>query len=225
MQLHDRFDSIEAACEAIRQYVLNNGESFKGGKSNQKRFSIACKEPSCGFGIRASKSSKGVVSITIFKPHTCSPVVHYNNRHAHSVSYLMEHHRASIIDNHKITVAQIQSNEHLQFSNEIGYMLAYWTIQAVLTKMYSDEAESFAKFPALVERFIAVDEYNYCHFSYHPNTCNFQAAFFAPRGIQRAGRWICKFIGIDGTYTGSKFRMTLLIAVGINANDETLLMA
>jgi hypothetical protein len=75
----------------------------------------------------------------------------------------------------------------------------------MLTKMYSDKAESFAKFLALVERFIVVDEYNYCYFSYHPNTCNFQAAFFAPRGIQCAGRWIRKFIGINGTYIGLKF--------------------
>jgi hypothetical protein len=105
MQLHDRFDSIEAACKAIRQYVLDNRESFKGGKSDQKRFSIKCKERGCGFGIRTSKSSKGVVSITIFKLYTCSPAIHYNNRHAHSVSYLIEHHRASIIDNCKITVA------------------------------------------------------------------------------------------------------------------------
>jgi hypothetical protein len=125
MQLHDRFDSIEAAREAIRRYVLDNGESFKSGKSDKKRFYIKCKERGCGFGIRANKSTKGVVSITIFEPHTCSPAVHYNNRQAHSVSYLMEHHRASIIDNRKITIAQIQSNERLQFSNKIGYMLAY----------------------------------------------------------------------------------------------------
>jgi hypothetical protein len=72
MQLHDRFDSIEAAYQAIRRYV--NGESFKSGKSDQKQFTINCKEHGCGFGIRASKSSKGVVSITIFKLHTYSPI-------------------------------------------------------------------------------------------------------------------------------------------------------
>jgi hypothetical protein len=46
------------------------------------------------------------------------------------------------------------------FNNDIGYMPAYRTIQAVLTEMYSDKAESFAKFPALGERFMAADEYN-----------------------------------------------------------------
>jgi MULE transposase domain len=104
-------------------------------------------------------------------------------------------------------------------------MPAYWTIQAVLTEMYGDEAESFTKFPAFAERFMAADEYSYCYITYHAETYNFQAAFFAPGGIRRAGRWICSFIGIDGTHTGSKFWMTLLIAVGIDANNKTLPMA
>jgi hypothetical protein len=186
MQYGDKFDSIKAAREAIRRYVLDNGESFKGGKSDKKRFSIKCKEPSCGFGIRASKSSKEVVSITIFKLHTYSLAVHYNNRQAHSVSYLVEHHHASILDNRKITSAQIQSNERLQFNNEIGYMPAYWTIQAVLAEMYGDKAESFAKFPAFAERFQAADPHNFCKIAFHEETGHFQAAFFAPASLQRA---------------------------------------
>ena len=91
--------------------------------------------------------------------------------------------------------------------------------------MYGDEAESFKKFPVLAERFIAVDKWNFCGYSYHPKTHHFQAAFFAPRGIQLAARYIWRFISINSTYTSSKFQMTLLIAVSINANDKTLLMA
>ena len=33
------------------------------------------------------------------------------------------------------------------------------------------------------------------------------------------------FFGVDGTQTTSRFRMTLLIVVGIDANDETLPLA
>jgi hypothetical protein len=113
MQLNDRFDSIKAAREAIQQYVLDNSESFKVEKSDKKRYVLVYKEAGCGFGIRAWKSSKGVVSITNFKLHTCSPVVHYNNKQAHSVAYLVEHYQASIIDNRKITATQIQLNERL----------------------------------------------------------------------------------------------------------------
>jgi hypothetical protein len=104
-------------------------------------------------------------------------------------------------------------------------MPAYQTIQAVLTEMYSNEAESFAKFPALAERFQAADLYNYCKIAYYEATSHFQAAFFAPSGMRHAARMLCTIIGIDGTHTSSKFQMTLLIAVGIDANDETLPLA
>jgi hypothetical protein len=91
--------------------------------------------------------------------------------------------------------------------------------------MYGDEAESFSKFPALVERFQAADLDNYVKIAYHKETSHFQAAFFAPMGLRNAGRVVWSLVGIDGTHTGLKFQMTLLIAVCIDANDETLLMA
>ena len=65
----DQFESIKAAREAISQYILNNGESFKTVKSDKSRFVICCKDKDCNFWIRAAKSSKGIVSIIIFKPH------------------------------------------------------------------------------------------------------------------------------------------------------------
>jgi hypothetical protein len=104
-------------------------------------------------------------------------------------------------------------------------MPAYCTIQAVLTKMYSDEAESFSKFPAFAERFHTADKGNYYKIAYHKETSHFQAAFFAPVGLRHTGQSVQPLIGIDGTYTGLRFQMTLLIAVCIDANDETLLMA
>jgi len=80
----------------------------------------------------------------------------------HSVKYLIKHHRASIIDNSYVTTAQIQSNKHLNYNNNISYKQAYHIIQAVLLEMYGDKAMSFAKFPAYRERFIAADLENYC---------------------------------------------------------------
>jgi hypothetical protein len=107
MQLSDQFATVEAAWEAVKRYVLDNRELFKVDKSNKKRFLVKCKEHGCRFSIRVFKSSKEIVSITIFKLYTCSPAVHYNNRQAHFVSYLIEHHCVAIINNCKITVAQI----------------------------------------------------------------------------------------------------------------------
>jgi len=105
MERGDQFETIQVAKEAINRYVLDNGESFKVKRLDKKQYHIICKEHSCGFSIRAATSSKEVVSITSVMPHTCSPAIHYNNRHAHAVSYLIEHHHTIIIDNRKITTA------------------------------------------------------------------------------------------------------------------------
>jgi hypothetical protein len=91
--------------------------------------------------------------------------------------------------------------------------------------MYGDEAKSFAKFPAFEEQYKAVDPHNFSKIAFHKDTSHFQAAFFAPVGLQHASHFIRQIIGVDGTYIGSKFQMTLLIVVGINANDETLPLA
>jgi hypothetical protein len=40
-----------------------------------------------------------------------------------------------------------------------------------------------------------------------------------------AQHYICPFIGLDGCHTKSRFRMQLLIAVGIDANDRALPLA
>jgi hypothetical protein len=49
MQLHDQFESLDAARNAIKAYVLNEGESFKTVASNKKRYIIKCKDTACGF--------------------------------------------------------------------------------------------------------------------------------------------------------------------------------
>ena len=130
-----------------------------------------------------------------------------------------------IIDNCNITAAQIRSNERLRFSNNISYIAAYCTIQAILLEMYGDEAESFARFPAYVERYITTDSNNFVKIKLHQATSHFQAAFFALVSTQQSSRWLCTFFGVNGTYISSQFRMTLLIVVGIDANNETLPLA
>jgi hypothetical protein len=123
MKVGDEFDSIVDAKKAIHTYLLDRGESWKFKNSNSKRYTIVCKDSVCLFRVCVTLS-KGIARITKFDEHSCSPTTHYNRKPAHSVDYLIDHHRASIIDNRKITVAQIRSNERLHYSNNINYMQA-----------------------------------------------------------------------------------------------------
>ena len=67
---------MEEARKAIRQYILDDGESYAFQKSDQKRFIITYKALDCKFRIRASNTKKGV-KITIKNPHTCIYITYY----------------------------------------------------------------------------------------------------------------------------------------------------
>jgi hypothetical protein len=51
MQIHDQFESIDAARQAIRAFVLDNGESFKVVAFDKKRYIISV-------GITAARTVK-----------------------------------------------------------------------------------------------------------------------------------------------------------------------
>jgi hypothetical protein len=105
--LYQVFPLIEAPREAIKQHVLDDGESYKTENSDKHRFNIICKHNDCNFRIRAAESEKQVVSITVFKLHSCSPTIHYKSWQSQSIKYLVAHHRAAVINNRNIIAKEI----------------------------------------------------------------------------------------------------------------------
>jgi hypothetical protein len=85
VQVGDSFDSVHDAREAIRSHLLTQAESYKTIASDKRRYILACKDADCGFKVRVWKSSKDIVSVVDFDPHTCSPATHYNMKQTSSV--------------------------------------------------------------------------------------------------------------------------------------------
>jgi hypothetical protein len=216
---------MKAARDAVQRHVLDDGKSFKTTKSDQKRYIIVYKDDKCKFRIQVTNIKKTGPTVTILESYSCRPIVHYKNKKAHSVSYLIEHHCAAIIDNPRITATQIQFNKRLNYNNTVSYQQAYCTIQATLIKMYRDEAKSFAKFPVYQERFIAANAGNYCKIQVNKDTGNFIRIFFALAGLRHAYESMVELIGFDRTYTASQFKINLLIASSVKANGKTLPLA
>jgi hypothetical protein len=93
------------------------------------------------------------------------------------VQFLKAHHHASVIDNRNITPTMIYSNERLLYSNDISYMQAWHTIQALLIEIDGDESDYFAQFPAYIKRYKATDLVNYAELKLSKRG-NFEAIFF-----------------------------------------------
>ena len=159
------------------------------------------------------------------KLHTCRPIVHYKNKQASAIWFLKDHHRASVVDNHDITLAQIQSDERLQFNNNISYMQAYRVKQSLLVEIEGHEADCFARFPAYLQHMADTDDGSLGRLSYDEETGRFEATAFAPSTTINACWNIHKFIALDACYTKSRYLMMLMIAVGKDANDNAIPLA
>ena len=224
LQVGNTFSSIQAAKDAIKTVLAEAKESWKATHSDKTRLNIICKDITCNFRIRVTQSKRNGVCITHSIPHSCGPATHFTATNTHSLQILIPHHRAAVIDNPKITAKQLQSNERLQYFNQIPYLQAYRVKQAILTEMWGDESESFAKFPAYIKRFEDADPRNFAALDTNA-AGQFQAAFFCPGGLRAAGPCLRPFTAVDGTHTKSRYRMMLLIACGIDANDQVVPLA
>jgi hypothetical protein len=52
MQYGDQFATIAVAREAVKAFVLQQGESYKTIASNKKRYILTCKDKDCDFEIQ-----------------------------------------------------------------------------------------------------------------------------------------------------------------------------
>jgi hypothetical protein len=96
----------------------------------------------------------------------------------------------------------------------------------LIKELDSDEAEAFVKILALCERIQAVDEDNYLSMSWsNGNSSKFKAIFIALASTRNAQWYFHPFTGLDRAHTKSRYRMQLLVACGVNANDRVLPLA
>jgi hypothetical protein len=58
MQRGNWFESIEAACEVVKAFVLDQGESFLTMAPDKKHYIIHCEDRPCNFRIRATLHKK-----------------------------------------------------------------------------------------------------------------------------------------------------------------------
>jgi hypothetical protein len=132
------FPSLVEAKVAIKLTISEQHESYVVDYSDKTRFRVICptrSESTCSFQVRATDSKKHRVTITHNVSHTCSPAMHFKAKNIHSIKFLAPHHKAVVINNLKISIKQIQSNERLQFNNTINYQQVYRVKELILREI------------------------------------------------------------------------------------------
>jgi hypothetical protein len=225
MALHigDIFSSVEVAKDAINRFILDSGESYMKETSNKRQYSVTCRTQSsgCKFSIRCGLQKDGNARVSKMSPHTCNPRTHYKFKQLSSLWYLLPHHRASISHNREISVAQIRANEKEQWANDINYMAAYRTREALRIELDGREEDDFARMNDLGARIQDVDPQSFLVLE-STNDARFSRFFFTPNALRLAVPHLRPFIALDACHCSSRYRQTLMIAVGIDGNNQVV---
>ena len=97
-------------------------------------------------------------------------------------------------------------------------------IQALLVEIDSNKVDCFAKFLAYIERYMAIHLLHYASLKLSPNR-SFEAIYFCSASYQRACTQVRPVLAVDRIYTRSKYCIQLLIAIGINTNNNGISIA
>jgi hypothetical protein len=94
----------------------------------------------------------------------------------------------------------------------------------LLNDANGDESDQFALLRAYLKRIADTDQGSVCSIQ-HDDKHYFEAIAIVPAATINACHFLRRFVCLDGCYTSSKYYMMLLIAVGIDANSNVLLLA
>jgi hypothetical protein len=151
-------------------------------------------------------------------------LTHQNFRLTYSAKFLAERHRQAVVDNREILPSQIRSTERIQFGNaNISYQQAWRTREVLRLEIEGDEAKSFRRIPGLLNAWTTEDSDNYGILECENG--QFKWIFIAPQATRHAFQVCRPFVALDGCHTKSRYRMTLLIASTLDANNEILPLA
>ncbi|KAL2009995.1 hypothetical protein VTN00DRAFT_5802 [Thermoascus crustaceus] len=125
------FKDLAEARQALVQYTVARGLSYKVRSSERRRYLVVCRSDSCQFRIRIQTGAKsGLSKTTVSVPHTCPPETHHGWKPAVSVKYLQPKHQAIFLgSDQRVKPKQIMEIEKSR-GNDISYMQAWRTVKA-----------------------------------------------------------------------------------------------
>jgi hypothetical protein len=129
------FPSIQHAKDALLAYAIQEGFSFKVRKAESVRYLAVCRhatESSCPFRVRINwRKRRQEAIVSIFRPHTCSPVLHRDWKVMSSVKYLAPAHRETIVGSPGTVKARDIAEAEMRRGNLIAPKQAWRVLKAV----------------------------------------------------------------------------------------------
>src|SRR3981189_1293327 len=220
--LSDSWTNISDAKKAVKIWILDRGESWAPSNHNNKtRLQLHCILSTCSFYIRIAQKND-FFGVTSYTPHDCPPSTHTRFKQRNSAWYLASLIERDVNINRHIKPKEIRERAGLYHQlPHMPYMPAWRARELLRDTINGNEGASFSLIPDWIERVMNADNSTYIRLkTTHEN--QFEAIFIMLGLIRSRIHFLRPFYALDGTHTRSQYNLTLLIAVGIDAEDRIL---
>lgn len=132
-----------------------------------------------------------------------------------------------IIDDPTARSKHIATNKHIDRGIRIPYLQGHRAAEYLKTNVYGDPLLSFQKLAGLIETFNGTSTGSrrrtaYTKFEIDPITHRFHQAWVLPVATKKANSHCRNFVAMDGTHMKNQYRMTILLMVTLDGNNQAI---
>ena len=217
--------------EAVESWAIEDHFTFSVVKKDAKRADYRCRARTmgCPWRVFASTTNDGELQVKkVSGSHTCiaAPVA------AREVANTQNWLRRTVPQHLFVTKAtkptEIVETIRMHYGEKVNYEAARLTKAALIADRLEHQREHFHKIPSYLQLLHQHNEglYTDLHTTADENGHQiFQRLFICPQQSRESFQLMRKFMAVDGTFLKARFVQTLLLAVGIDANGNILLLA
>lgn len=226
------YSSMDDGINAARIHAQKHGFSYKITHRNKNRAVLKCSGTNCNAYARISLSKK-LEEYTIGKlsdSHSCQGSLQAPRGTQREHKFLVSLLRDSMIVNKTTKVKDIQTL-FKRSGVEVGYTTAHKAKESLFNESVDAQRNQFSFLRSYVEELVKVDSDTIAklktqeEFSSDTPDSRFHSIFVAPGSARQAFTRMRPFIAVDGTFTKNRFIQILLLSVGMDAQDQLIILA
>jgi hypothetical protein len=227
------YATMDDAINAARVHAQKQGFSYKVSHRNKSRAVLKCSGSSCQAYTRLSLSKKleHYVVGKLKDDHSCQGTLQTPRGSQRDHEFLVSLLRDDMIISKNTQVKDVQKFLKQRIGSEIAYSTAHKAKETVLNDSVDAQRSQFSFLHSYVDELLKVDPGTIAEIVTKEQStpdgpvARFHSIFVAPGAARHAFTKMRPFLAVDGTFTKNRFIQILLLAVGMDAQDQIVLLA
>ena len=221
------FDNFEDLKELIQDWSIKERFSFLVADKDQSCVIYTCVVLHCEWPVRATCTQERNIQVTVLNSeHSCLPGEGSKWYSVAASSSWLHRHIPKYLNVTQATKPwEIIDCLTVQFGERLPYRSACRIQNSLLADTLEAQQDGFRQLPRYVDTDRIANPDTYIRLSSNHETNQFQGIFICPAQSRESFRLCRHFIAVHGTFQKTKFVQTLLLAVTIDVNGHTLLLA